>query len=157
MLQAFVRALAWARVSTWARRLGAGRAWRQGGLSPKAVALQGGWISGSNVGSVSRLDDPCGLWASLARLPIDLAESLPRVQGSSSRVSRPWAGPHRCLSGRHSCLTNKDAVSGRAAGQQYFHYPNHRRPCELHHSSLRSNVLISVHLTKIEFTPTSSA
>ena len=33
MLQAFVRALAWARVAAWACRLGAGRAWCQGGLA----------------------------------------------------------------------------------------------------------------------------
>jgi hypothetical protein len=57
-------------------------------------------------GAVFGLDDPCGLWASLARQPIDRAVSLHRFHGSRSRVSHPWAGPsglHRSLAGGHSC------------------------------------------------------
>lgn len=82
-----------------------------------------------------RLGDPCGLLAGPSAHRLDA--SLPRE--------------------RHSCLTNIGAVSGRVAGHESLHYPNRMQPCELHHSSLRSNVLRSVHLTRIEFTPTSSA
>lgn len=45
MLQAFVRALAWARVAAWACRLGAGRAWCQGGLvSRRGSSLRAGFF-----------------------------------------------------------------------------------------------------------------
>jgi len=61
-------------------------------------------LNGGGLNSL-RLDDPCGLWASLARQPIDRAACLPLVQCSCFLVRRMWAGrPHSIsFSRRASC------------------------------------------------------
>ncbi len=84
---------------------GAGRVRYQGRLPPDKVAILENYNRTTTDHTTEaqsaqrlhdwdylQLDDPGGLWASLARQPIESAASLPRVQGSRSRVLRPWQG-----------------------------------------------------------------